>query len=54
MTTATPAVAGQGIRRHSRPDALLLVLAACHGVVLLSAPLLPVRAGLTQSSLLMT
>jgi hypothetical protein len=44
MTTATPAGVWQGVLRHSPWDALLVVLAAAHGVLLLAAPGLAVVA----------
>src|SRR5262249_18786876 len=44
MTTMTPSATQRGILRYSPWDAVLVVLAAVHGVVLLAAPCLAVVA----------
>jgi hypothetical protein len=44
MSTLRCGVARQGVLRHSRRDALLVVLAFAHGAVLLALPCLPVVA----------
>ncbi len=44
MTSATLSVPRRGVLRHSRWDALLLVLAVAQGALLVAAPLLPVVA----------